>query len=468
MFDYQVEKDAMEHAVNPAVIKVVGCGGGGGNAVNTMIDANVQGVEFVAINTDVQDLKKSKASVKIQIGRKNAGGLGAGGNPELGEEAARESENEIKESLNGSNMVFITAGMGGGTGTGSAPVVAKVARELGALTVAVVTYPFSFEQRKRATNADSGIEKLKAEVDSLIVIPNDKIFEMRDDLPVPVAFQAVTDILRQGVQGITDIIMRPGLVNRDFRDVQSVMKGQGKALLGIGIGKGDNRALDAATDAINNPLLKDTSIDGASNILINVCGGADVRMSECREIATFITDRASEGANVIWGLVIDNEMKDELTVTVIATGFEKTQSSSGSAQVKKVVPTNRHNDDLLSYGTYQEVISHPISQSQPTVQSPVSVQQTVTSEPAKTPHTKAVNEVLGGAQIYEENNAPVRPAQNYQVQQPQQTVQQQQPIADNRIPDDYVDDPDDISKPTFLRTKSKLDGLGRGINLGRK
>ncbi len=442
MFDYQVEKDASDlHAANPAVIKVIGCGGGGGNAVNTMIDAGVQGVEFLVLNTDGQDLDKSKASVKIQIGRKNAGGLGAGGHPELGEEAAKESEGEIKDALSGSNMVFITAGMGGGTGTGSAPVVAKIAREMGALTVAVVTSPFSFEGEVRAKNAESGIARLKAEVDSLIVVPNDKIFEMREDLPVKVAFQAVTDILRQGVQGITDIIKRPGLVNRDFRDVESVMKGQGDALLGIGRASGDNRAIDAATLAISNPLLKDTHIDGARNILINVSGNEKVSMKDCREIANFITQRAHPGANVIWGLLIDDNLEEEISVTVIATGFSAQDSiPSQKSDARQGKKDGASNPNFVSAGDFEKIINP---------------QTTVQNQQKKT--TILSDGLFDGAAVYEDTGNHAQDGQRVAVAG----------RPGLKIPSDFVPNPDDIEQPAILRRASKLDGLPRAINLGK-
>lgn len=454
MFDYQVAKEESEqHAVNPAVIKVIGCGGGGGNAVNMMIDANVQGVEFIALNTDGQDLDKSKAERKIQIGLKNARGLGAGGRPELGEEAAKESETEIKEILEGSNMVFITAGMGGGTGTGSAPVVARIARELGALTVAVVTYPFTWEGKTRSQNADEGIKRLKAEVDSLIVIPNDKIDELREDLPVKLAFQAVTDILRQGVQGITDIIMRPGLINRDFKDVESIMKGQGEALLGIGIGKGENRALDAAQDAINNPLLKDTHIDGARNILINVCGGNDIRRSEPKIIADFIRSRASEDANIIYGLLIDENMEDEISVTVIATGLEVPGKSASSAPSAKTAQAKR-DDTFVSSGEFV------------TVANPLRAQQSAPRPEPIRPRGD-LSDVLGGS-VYEEPSARpqvVPQPQVARVPQPQ-PVQSQPPVQkknDFAPPADENIDVNDLDKPAIWRRN-----LTREINLGRK
>ncbi len=331
----EIEKDSSHNAASPTKIKVVGCGGCGGNAVDCMIDSGVGGVEFIALNTDLQALNRSKAEYKIQIGQKLAGGLGAGGKPEVGEESAKEQQEAIKEILKDSDMVFITAGMGGGTGTGSAPVVAKIARELGALTVAVVTTPFKFEGKVRMEHAEEGVKKLRAEVDSLIEIPNELILKDAEKrLSVEGAFVLINDILRQGVQGISDIITKPGLVNRDFRDVQSVMQGQGDAILGIGVGEGDNRAVDAAHNAINNRLLVDTNIDGAKNVLINICGNHDLGIAECNEIANIITERASKGAVVLWGQVIDEKMEDKISVTVIATGFNSAKSETASPALK--------------------------------------------------------------------------------------------------------------------------------------
>ena len=287
--------------VNPTKIKVIGCGGCGGNAVNNMIDAGIQGVEFIALNTDLQHLAVSKADYKIQIGKKITGGLGAGMHPEIGEEAAKEEAENLKKLLQGTNMVFITAGMGGGTGTGSAPVVAKLAKELGILTVAVVTTPFDFEGEARRELAEEGIKKLRTEVDSLIVIPNQRVFEGPEKKPsVLQGFKIIDDILRQGVQGISDIITKTGVVNRDFNDVNTVMKGQGDAILGIGVAEGENRAVDAASMAINNKLLSDTHIDGAKNVLVKISGDESVGIDECDEIVKGITARASKDVKVLW------------------------------------------------------------------------------------------------------------------------------------------------------------------------
>lgn len=334
-------------AVNPTKIKVVGCGGCGGNAVNTMIDTGVGGVEFIALNTDLQALTKCEAENKIQIGQKLASGLGAGGKPEIGEEAAKEQQEQIKEALKDADMVFITAGMGGGTGTGSAPVVAKIAKELGALTVAVVTTPFKFEGKVRMARAQEGVKKLRAEVDSLIAIPNELILkDAEKGLSIEKAFLIINDVLRQGVQGISDIITKPGLVNRDFRDVQTVMAGQGDAILGIGIGEGSNRATDAAHNAINNRLLVDTNIDGAKNVLINICGNHDVGIAECNEIATIITERANPNATVLWGQVLDENMENKISVTVIATGFNSGLKDSGEAEIPAEIESQKNSDTM--------------------------------------------------------------------------------------------------------------------------
>ncbi|MBQ3966825.1 MAG: cell division protein FtsZ [Treponema sp.] len=325
MLEFKVENNSGNslNNVNPTIIKVIGCGGGGSNAVNRMIDAKMQNVDFIVLNTDLQALSKSKAPNRIQIGQKVTGGLGSGGIPSVGEQAAQEDVETIKNILKGANMVFVTAGMGGGTGTGSAPVVARVAREMGALTVGVVTTPFAFEGSVRMQKAEEGIKKLHDEVDSLIVIPNQQLLKIVDKkLPIRQAFLVADDILRQGVQGISTIITQPGDVNTDFADVTSAMKGQGDAILGVGLGEGDNRAVDAATNAISNKLLEDSHIDGAKNILINICSGEDLALSETDEIAKIVTASADPNVNIFWGQVIDPEMGDKVSVTVIATGFD--------------------------------------------------------------------------------------------------------------------------------------------------
>ncbi|MEY3093618.1 MAG: cell division protein FtsZ [Actinobacteria bacterium] len=305
-----------------AVIKVVGIGGGGVNAVNRMIDAGLKGVEFIAINTDAQALLMSDADVKLDIGRKLTRGLGAGANPEIGKQAAIDHTEEIEEALRGSDMVFVTAGEGGGTGTGGAPIVAKIAKDLGALTVGVVTRPFGFEGKRRAQQADEGIESLRSQVDTLIVIPNDRLLSISDrSISAPEAFKSADQVLLSGVQGITDLITTPGLINLDFADVKSVMHGAGSALMGIGSARGESRATRAAELAISSPLLE-ASIDGAHGVLLSVAGGSDLGLFEIHEASQLVTKYAHPDANIIFGTVIDDSLGDEVRVTVIAAGFE--------------------------------------------------------------------------------------------------------------------------------------------------
>jgi cell division protein FtsZ len=304
-----------------AVIKVVGVGGGGTNAVNRMVDARLTGVEFIAVNTDAQALMMSDADMKLHIGSAATRGLGAGADPVVGRAAAQESRDELKEALKGADMVFVTAGEGGGTGTGGAPIVAELAREIGALTVGVVTKPFLFEGRKRAQQAEVGIEDLRDRVDTLIVIENDRLLQVVEKKTSVVdAFRMADDILRQGVQGITDLITVPGLVNLDFADVRTIMREAGSALMGIGIASGENRAAEAARAAVSSPLLE-TSIEGATGILLNITGGPEIGLFEVNEAAEVVTSAADQNANVIFGAVIDDAAGDEVRVTVIATGF---------------------------------------------------------------------------------------------------------------------------------------------------
>ena len=304
-----------------AVIKVAGVGGGGTNAVNRMVDAGLTGCEFIAVNTDAQALLMCDADVKIHIGSQATRGLGAGADPAVGKAAAQESRDELKESLKGADMVFVTAGEGGGTGTGGAPIIGELAAELGALTVGVVTRPFSFEGRKRAQQAERGIEDLRDVVDTLIVIENDRLLQVVEKRTSIVdAFKLADDVLRQGVQGITDLITIPGLVNLDFADVRTIMRGAGSALMGIGAASGENRATEAAQAAVSSPLLE-ASIEGATGILLNVTGGVDIGLFEVNEAAEVVTGAADQNANVIFGAVIDEALKDEVRVTVIATGF---------------------------------------------------------------------------------------------------------------------------------------------------
>ena len=306
-----------------ATIKVIGVGGAGNNAINRMIDAGIRNVEFIAVNTDRQALNLSKASSKIQIGEKLTRGLGAGANPDIGAQAAEESRAEIAEILKGADMVFVTAGMGGGTGTGAAPIVAATAKELGILTIGVVTKPFTFEGKKRLAQAERGITSLKGKVDTLVVIPNDKLLQIIDrKTSIVEAFKMADDVLRQGVQGISDLISVPGLINLDFADVKTIMLNQGMAHMGIGQASGENRAEDAAKQAIQSPMLE-TSIEGARGVIINITGGADLGLHEANTAAELVQRSADPEANIIFGTVTDESMGDEIKITVIATGFEK-------------------------------------------------------------------------------------------------------------------------------------------------
>ena len=323
MLDFEFDIDSN------AQIKVVGCGGGGNNAVNRMIEADLKGIEFISINTDKQALLMSKAGQKIQIGDKLTRGLGAGANPEIGEKAAEESREEIIEALKGADLVFITAGMGGGTGTGAAPVVAEIAKELGILTVGVVTKPFLFEGRKRMIHAEKGLLRLKERVDTLVTIPNDRLLQVVDKkTPITEAFRVADDVLKQGVQGISDLITVPGLINLDFADVTTIMLNRGLAHMGIGRGSGENRATEAAKQAISSPLLE-TTIKGATGVLLNITGGPDLTLFEVTEAADQVKEAADPDANIIFGAVIDESLGEDVRITVIATGFE------GQGDVKK-------------------------------------------------------------------------------------------------------------------------------------
>ena len=309
-----------------AVIKVVGVGGGGTNAVNRMVDAGLKGVEFIAVNTDAQALLMCDADVKIHIGSKITRGLGAGADPSIGQEAATESRDELKEALKGADMVFVTAGKGGGTGTGAAPVIAEISRELRALTVGVVTRPFGFEGRKRSDQADGGIKQLRDKVDTLIIIPNDRLLQVVEKRTSIVdAFRIADDVLRQGVQGITDLITVPGLINLDFADVRTIMRQAGSALMGIGVAGGENRAAEAAKAAISSPLLE-ASVEGATGILLNITGGPDLGLFEVNEAAEIVGSASDADANIIFGAVIDESLGDQVRVTVIATGFDRRSS----------------------------------------------------------------------------------------------------------------------------------------------
>ncbi len=340
MLDFELD---LEHF---ASIKVIGVGGGGNNAVNRMIYAGLKGVEFIAVNTDAQALYLAQANHKIQIGVKLTKGLGSGGNPEIGQKAAEESRDEILQALKGADMVFVTAGMGGGTGTGAAPIVAEIAKEMGALTVGVVTKPFTFEGRKRAAQAETGIENLKVKVDTLITIPNDRLLQVVDkQTSIVEAFRVADDVLRQGVQGISDLIAVPGLINLDFADVKTIMKEAGSALMGIGSASGENRATESARAAISSPLLE-TSIEGARGVLLNITGGTSLGLFEVNEAAEIIAQAADPEANIIFGAVIDDQMEEEVRVTVIATGFDQRTYKKDLPKAELEIKPFSNHDDL--------------------------------------------------------------------------------------------------------------------------
>ena len=338
-----------EEPLNDAKIKVIGVGGGGGNAVNRMIDAGVEGIEFIAANTDLQALRMSRAPVKLQLGVKLTNGLGAGANPEVGRKAALEDSDKIIEALEGADMVFVTTGLGGGTGTGAAPIIASLASEMGALTVAVVTKPFSFEGKRRMKQAEKGIEELMESVDTTIVIPNEKLLAVAENAGFFESFRIADDILRQGVQGISDIITIPGIINRDFADVKTIMARMGYAVMGTATASGANRTSEAARRAIASPLLEAGAIDGARGILINITGSASLKLAEVQQACTIIQTAAHEDANIIFGAVMDEKMKDAVKITVIATGFRE------SAQ-----PVHRRDEFHSSFaGTHDDAMNFP-------------------------------------------------------------------------------------------------------------
>ncbi len=337
------------------VIKVIGVGGAGTNAVNRMIATGMEGVEFIVANTDAQQLRDSLATEKIQLGSKLTRGLGAGANPEVGREAANEDRDKLQKMLKGADMVFITSGMGGGTGTGAAPVVAEIAKEAGALVVGVVTKPFKVEGKRRMNQAEEGIKNLKEKVDTLITIPNDLLLKIIDrKTPIEDAFKLADDILRQGVQGIADLIMVTGLVNVDFADVRTVMRETGDALMGVGIGTGENKALEATQMAINSPLLEETSIEGAKAVLINIAGGNDLSLHEVNEVTNEITRQVDPEANIIFGTTVDSALSDKVRITVIATGFDRKKNML-SVSPAKASPTREHGAALTLIEGKQEM-----------------------------------------------------------------------------------------------------------------
>ena len=435
---------------SPTCIKVVGCGGGGGNAVNRMIDAKISNVEFIAINTDLQALGGSKAETRLAIGQKVTKGLGSGGKPSIGEQAAQEDKEMITNALRGADMVFVTAGMGGGTGTGSAPIVAGIARELGALTVAVVTTPFDFEGPVRMRQAKDGLEKLKGNVDSLIVIPNQQILKVVDKhTSIPDAFRFADDVLRQGVEGISNIITKPGDVNTDFADVKNTMQGQGNAIFGIGIGEGENRAVDAATKAISNPMLENSHIDGAKNLLVNICASDQVSVDEIKNICDIVSAGAAKDYTMYWGQVTSPSMGDKISVTVIATGFDNDQNNKPAVEetINETIPAPEPvvNDPNVVRANELDSLLHPAktSESNPfTFETNPDTEKSVEAEQSEQAEKNKNN--AWGPGLFEEDS---------QTEVPQY---QRRPL--NR-PDSFVD-PNDLSQPAIWTEK-----YGRGIKL---
>lgn len=408
-----IDQSIVQGDNNYAVIKVVGIGGGGGNAINRMIEEGLGGVDFVAINTDAQALLLNKAKSRIRIGDKLTRGLGAGGNPEIGRKAAEESAEELYEVMRGADMVFITCGMGGGTGTGATPVIAQVARELGALTIGVVTRPFHFEGARRAQAAEAGIEALRGQVDTLIVIPNDRLLQLVDKkASLQDAFGLADDVLRQGIQGISELITVPGLINLDFADVRAIMSEGGAALMAVGRAKGEDRARKAAEDAVRSSLL-DVTIDGARGILFNVTGGPDLSLFEVNEAAAIIKETAHPDVNLIFGAVIDENMSDEVRITVIATGFEQ----------------NR-------------VVVRPRQTVQPGYQQPI-YQQPIYQQPQQPQYAQPMPQ----QPMYEQQPAPTQPVE------PQPPVTTAPPAPPQEEFKQVIYETDDLEIPTFLRRR---------------
>ena len=447
----QVKRVEPEVQTNFASIKVVGCGGGGVNAVNRMVDAGLKGVEFIAINTDKQALSTSRADTIIQIGEKLTKGLGSGAVPEIGKRAAEESRDEIAQHLKGADLVFVTAGMGGGTGTGAAPLVADIAHDLNCLTIAVVTKPFQFEGKQRMRNAENGINELKQFVDTLVVIPNDRLLEVvARGTSMVEAFRVADDVLRQGIQGISDLIALPALINLDFADVKTVMESGGMAHIGIGVGKGENRVSDAAKAAVASPLLE-TKIDGARALLINITGSEDIGIMEINEAARMIQESADSEANIIFGAGIDNSLKDEINITVIATGFEKSAFPARDSKKKPFRASLPYGAATAAVNPYE---NRPALEKQdipsfeaPSVQSFYDHQEPsffpgasrpaapagMTGIPMQTPPVYGNQPPVYGQVPYQQ------PAQPYQQQAPQQQLAEK----------------DDLGVPAYLRRNPK-------------
>ncbi len=455
----QVKQVEPEITSSFASIKVVGCGGGGANAVNRMVEAGLKGVEFIAVNTDKQALTASRADKKIQIGEKLTKGLGAGAVPEIGKRAAEESREEIASHLKGADLVFVTAGMGGGTGTGAAPVVADIARDLNCLTIAVVTKPFQFEGKQRMRNAESGINELKQFVDTLVVIPNDRLLEVvARGTSMLEAFRVADDVLRQGIQGISDLIALPALINLDFADVKTVMESGGMAHIGIGVGKGENRTSDAAKSAIASPLLE-TKIDGARALLINITGSPDIGILEINEAAKLVQESADSEANIIFGAGVDETLKDEIRITVIATGFEKSAFPTRESKKKPFKASVPYGSATAAMNPYEN--RTPLERQDtsgfeaPSVQNFYENQEQSffpgTSRPA--PQVPMMGMPQQAAPAYPQQQQPypyVQQAPNYQQQPMQQPAPYQQP----QQPSPQAEK-DDLGVPAYLRRTVK-------------
>ena len=423
-----------EEARNNAKIKVIGVGGGGNNAVNRMIETGVEGVEFIAANTDLQALQMSRAPKKLQLGVKLTNGLGAGANPEVGRQAALEDTDRIIASLEGADMVFVTTGLGGGTGTGAAPIIASLASEMGALTVAVVTKPFAFEGKRRMNQAERGLSELIDSVDTVIVIPNEKLLAVAQDAGFFESFRVADDILRQAVQGISDIITIPGIINRDFADVKAIMAGMGYAVMGTSTGKGERRALEAAQRAIASPLLEAGAIDGARGILLNITGSSSLKLAEVYEASTIIQSAAHEDANIIFGAVLDEKMKDEVKITVIATGFK------AEARQHAI-----HESQTAAAAIQQARQAHWTTPSEPKIANRADAVYEVFTEPSPCEKLEAMPEVPTVPPAAE-TPTPAAPTRVWEAVQPTRPAPSLELSAD--------DDTDELDVPAYLRKKS--------------
>jgi cell division protein FtsZ len=432
-----------EELLNSAKIKVIGVGGGGGNAVNRMIESHLEGVEFVVANTDLQALKLSKAPVKIQLGVKLTNGLGAGANPDVGRKAALEDADKIIEALEGADMVFVTTGLGGGTGTGAAPIIASLASEMGALTVAVVTKPFAFEGKRRLNQAERGLQDLIDSVDTTVVIPNEKLLAVAKDAGFFESFRVADDILRQAVQGISDIITIPGIINRDFADVKTIMAGMGYAVMGTATASGEGRATAAAQAAIASPLLEAGAIDGARGILINITGASSLRLAEVNEASTIIQSAAHEDANIIFGAVLDEKMKDEVKITVIATGFKEVRSRRNHSDSASVLQNARASS---SHGSY-EVSGREAKPS-------------ISMEPSHSQPESRVSERSQSSQHIPDNldevdSEIVRHAETLEDTARRQSEEQPAPMDTVTSALDIHYDADDLEIPAFMRKRAE-------------